>query len=166
MLAPSIQVHPSDVASVALTYGGFKPKQFPATPGIEAVGRVEQSGPGAGKFPKGTRVIALSWGTMHGEGTWQQYAVVPEAALVPVPDGVPEETAAQAIVNPGACMHAAMAPHSLVSRVSACMETRGCQSAEVAKRWMLAISWVTKADVLPARPVGLAVGQTSASTLS
>ena len=29
------QVHPSDVASVALVYGGFKPPSYPATPGIE-----------------------------------------------------------------------------------------------------------------------------------
>ena len=103
------QVHPSDVASVALTYGGFKPKQFPATPGGEGVGTVEQSGPGAGRYPKGTRVIAVPWGTMGGEGTWQQYVAVPEAALVSVPDGVPDETAAQAIVNPGV-------PHACVCR--------------------------------------------------
>ena len=62
---------------------------------------MEENGPGASKFPKGTRVVAVPWGTFHGEGTWQQYVVVPEAALIAVPDSVPDEAAWQFVVNPG-----------------------------------------------------------------
>lgn len=67
----------------------------------QAVGRVEENGPGASKFAKGTRVVAVPWGTFHGDGTWQQYTVVPEAALIAVPDSVSDEAACQFVVNPG-----------------------------------------------------------------
>lgn len=70
---------------------------------------MEENGSGSSKFPKGTRVVAVPWGTFEGNGTWQQYAVVPEAALIAVPDSVPDESAAQFLVNPGmhaACLHA------------------------------------------------------------
>ncbi len=64
------------------------------------VGRVEANGDGASKFSKGQRVISFNWGALKGNGTWQQYRVVPEKTLIAVPDSVSDTSAAQAIVNP------------------------------------------------------------------
>lgn len=46
------------------------------------VGAVEATGASATKFQKGQRVIAAGWGAIDGNGTWQQYKVVPESSLV------------------------------------------------------------------------------------
>ena len=64
------------------------------------VGRVEANGEGASKFSKGQRVISFNWGALKGNGTWQQYRVVPEKTLIAVADSVSDTSAAQAIVNP------------------------------------------------------------------
>ena len=64
------------------------------------VGRVEVNGEGASKFSRGQRVISFNWGALKGDGTWQQYRVVPEKTLIAVPDSVSDTSAAQAIVNP------------------------------------------------------------------
>ncbi len=116
---------------MSLTYGGFKPKAFPATPGLEAVGRVEQSGPGASKYAPGTRVVAVPWGTLDGEGTWQQYAVVPEAALLPVPDSLPDEAAAQFLINPGehSALHTTGLPLASCTRVTCAHCWKACMQA-------------------------------------
>ena len=39
---------------------------------------MEKSGPGAGKFQPGQRVVAAGWAA----GTWQDYIVQPEKSLV------------------------------------------------------------------------------------
>ncbi len=36
----------------------------------------------SGRIKVGTRVVAVPWRSMSGQGTWQQYTVVDEAALV------------------------------------------------------------------------------------
>ena len=91
------------------------------------LGVVEKNGPGASKFHPGQRVVSAAWGAATGNGTWQQYLAVPEQVLVsliaparflgdiesvrhdvqfllllqiPVPDSVPDEAAAQYLVNP------------------------------------------------------------------
>ena len=64
------------------------------------VGKVELNGPGASKFPVGQRVVATPWPIMAGNGTWQQYVVIRESVLYPVPDTVSDEAAAQFFVNP------------------------------------------------------------------
>ena len=64
------------------------------------VGTVDRLGDGATRFKEGQRVVAAPWSAKRGDGTWQQYAVVDETALIGVPDSVSDESAAQAIVNP------------------------------------------------------------------
>lgn len=82
-------------------YPGFAPEKLPAVPGLDGVGRVEKMGPGtSGRFKQGQRVVAVPWNTKTGNGSWQQYATVPEAALVAVPDELPDEAACQFTVNP------------------------------------------------------------------
>ncbi|KAK9845455.1 hypothetical protein WJX81_006838 [Elliptochloris bilobata] len=93
-------VNPSDVMCIAGHYEGFKPKSFPAVPGLEGVGRVVKNGPGATRFPEGTRVVGVPWPAEGGNGTWQQYVNVPEGHLLPVADAVSDEAAAQFLVNP------------------------------------------------------------------
>lgn len=55
---------------------------MPANPGLEGVGTVEVNGSGASKFAVGQRVVAFPWPVAGGNGTWQQYVCVSEAALV------------------------------------------------------------------------------------
>lgn len=94
-------VNPSDVFSVMGMYPGFAPKSFPAVPGTEGVGIIEALGPDAsGRLALGQRVVSFDWGTHEGNGSWQQYIVITEEKLVPVPDGVSDEAAAMALVNP------------------------------------------------------------------
>ncbi|PRW59002.1 NAD(P)-binding [Chlorella sorokiniana] len=93
--------NPADLFSVQGVYPGFKPDSLPAVPGLEGMGVVEKNGPGANKFKEGQRVTAAPFpSVVKGQGTWQQYLSVPEAALLPVPDNVSDEAAAQFFVNP------------------------------------------------------------------
>lgn len=48
----------------------------------------------------GQRVTATPFDTAKGQGTWQQYVVLPEEKLMAVPDSLSDETAAQFFVNP------------------------------------------------------------------
>ena len=80
-------------------YPGFAPASLPAVPGLDGTGVVEKCGAGASKFAAGARVVAAPWPTKSGSGTWQQYVVVPEAALVAVAEGVSDEDAAQFLVR-------------------------------------------------------------------
>jgi NADPH:quinone reductase-like Zn-dependent oxidoreductase len=59
------------------------------------MGEVAAVGEGVGHLSAGQRVIPLGV-----SGTWQEYLVAPAAQLVPVPDGVSDQTAAQFVVNP------------------------------------------------------------------
>ncbi|HMT21939.1 MAG TPA: zinc-dependent alcohol dehydrogenase family protein, partial [Promineifilum sp.] len=86
-------IHPSDLLTVSGEYGSLP--QLPATPGFEAVGRVEALGEGTRGPALGARVVPLSPG-----GTWRESTVVDAAMLVPVPDAVSDGAAAQFVVNP------------------------------------------------------------------
>ncbi|KAL4427108.1 hypothetical protein ABPG77_001112, partial [Micractinium sp. CCAP 211/92] len=99
-------VNPADLFSVQGVYPGFKPEKLPAVPGLDGMGVVEQNGPGASRFKPGQRVVATPFDTLTGQGTWQQYVVVPEEKLMAVPESLSDETASQFLVNPvwtGAC---------------------------------------------------------------
>ena len=48
------------------------------------VGVVEKNGPGAGRFSKGQRVVAVPWPAEVGDGTWQQYVAVDETVRAPL----------------------------------------------------------------------------------
>ena len=81
-------INPSDVMFVQGLYG-ITPK-LPSSAGFEAAGVVEEST----KFPAGTRVLFTSI------GTWKEYTCVPDAGLIPIPEGMSDEVACQAFVNP------------------------------------------------------------------
>ncbi|KXZ49547.1 hypothetical protein GPECTOR_20g401 [Gonium pectorale] len=83
-------------------YPGFKPKDFPATLGLEGAGAVAALGPDvSGRLAVGQRVVAVNWRpAASGNGTWQQYLVLREEDLVPIPDDLPDELACQALINP------------------------------------------------------------------
>lgn len=72
---------------------------LPATLGMEGAGAVEAVGEGVTEVKPGDRV---AW-AMH-IGSYAEYAVVPASRLVPVPDGVSDETAA-AIMLQGMTAH-------------------------------------------------------------
>lgn len=94
-------VNPADILGLRGVYPGFAPAQFPAVPGLEGMGVVEKLGAGCTKVSVGQRVTASQWSDKtEGRGTWQTYLTVPERQLVPVPDAVSDEAAAQFLVNP------------------------------------------------------------------
>ena len=86
-------INPSDLATVRGLYGSL-PK-LPATPGLEGMGEVAAVGDGVRHLRPGQRVIPLGV-----QGTWQEYILAASAQLIPVPDGVSDQTAAQFVVNP------------------------------------------------------------------
>jgi NADPH:quinone reductase len=67
---------------------------LPFTPGSEAAGVVEAVGDGVTLFKKGDRVVSSQM-----RGTYAEYAVAPQAALVSIPDGVTSQQAAAAILQ-------------------------------------------------------------------
>ena len=88
-------VNPSDLLYVQGRYG-LKPT-FPATPGFEGVGIVEQNGGGLlGRFRMGKRVALLS----SARGTWAEYTIASAKQVFPVPAEIPDEQAAMFFVNP------------------------------------------------------------------
>ncbi|HZS48609.1 MAG TPA: zinc-dependent alcohol dehydrogenase family protein [Blastocatellia bacterium] len=86
-------INPSDLLTIQGLYGALP--QLPATPGFEGVGIIETLGSGVEGFSVGQRVIPL--GT---PGTWQEYMIVRAKSMLPVPDPINNETAAQFVVNP------------------------------------------------------------------
>jgi NADPH:quinone reductase len=86
-------VNPSDLSLVRGRYGVLPP--LPATPGLEGVGVVEALGHGA-RGEIGRRVVPLG----VSPGSWAEHMLAPAAGLVPVPDAVGDEAAAQLVVNP------------------------------------------------------------------
>ncbi|HWJ65077.1 MAG TPA: zinc-binding dehydrogenase [Nocardioides sp.] len=86
-------IHNHDLWTVRGSYG-FKP-ELPARAGTEAVGVVEAVGEGVEHLAVGQRVA--SGGTF---GAWAEQFVARAGGLVPVPDGLPDEVAAQLVSMP------------------------------------------------------------------
>jgi NADPH2:quinone reductase len=86
-------IHNHDLWTARGSYG-FKP-EMPARAGTEAVGVVEELGEGVQGLEVGQRVA-----TGGSFGAWAELIVAPAAGLVPVPDGMPDEAAAQLISMP------------------------------------------------------------------
>lgn len=86
-------INPSDLLTVRGLYGAL-PK-LPATPGLEGMGEVAALGADVKHLKIGQRVIPLGV-----PGTWQEYIVAESTQLIPVPDKVNDQTAAQFVVNP------------------------------------------------------------------
>lgn len=86
-------VEASDLHTIRGRYG-FTP-EFPAVPGIESVGLIEELGSGAEGLTIGQRVM-----TIGVTGTWQEYVVADAEKVLPVPPGMSTSTAAQLLSNP------------------------------------------------------------------
>lgn len=86
-------IHNHDLWTVRGAYG-YKPV-LPAIGGSEAVGIVDAVGAGVDVTLVGKRVVAAG---VH--GTWAEQFIAPAASLVPVPDVITDEAAAQLIAMP------------------------------------------------------------------
>ena len=84
-------INPSDVMFVQGMYG-IRP-EIPGVGGFEAAGVIDKSGDGVA-MPAGMRVIFTAI------GVWQEYVVVPAKTVIPTPEGMTDEVACQAFVNP------------------------------------------------------------------
>ncbi|WP_019988633.1 zinc-dependent alcohol dehydrogenase family protein [Rudanella lutea] len=84
-------INPSDIMFVQNLYG-IRP-QLPSGAGFEGVGIVDKVGDGVSIQP-GTRV------GFSGVGAWSEYTIAHHRSLIPVPDAMPDEVAAQLFVNP------------------------------------------------------------------
>lgn len=90
ILAP---IHNHDLLTVKGLYG-YKPA-LPAIGGSEAVGIVDALGEGVQGVAVGQRIAVAG---MH--GTWAEYFLAPAQAILPLPDSVADEVAAQLIAMP------------------------------------------------------------------
>lgn len=86
-------IHNHDLWTVRGEYG-YKP-ELPARAGTEALSVVDALGEGATSIEVGQRVVTASV-----FGVWSEYVIAPAAALIPVPDAVADEAAAQVISMP------------------------------------------------------------------
>ena len=86
-------IHNHDLWTARGSYG-FKP-EMPARAGTEAVGVVEALGEGVDTLQVGQRVA-----TGGSFGAWAELIVAPAAGLVPVPEGISDEAAAQLVSMP------------------------------------------------------------------
>ena len=81
-------VNPVDWKLRSGMYKTFMPVTFPATPGREFSGVVEEIGAGVTNFTKGQKVFGTA------NGAYAEYVVVPAANVAPIPSGVTFEQAA------------------------------------------------------------------------
>ncbi len=86
-------MHNHDLWTIRGTYG-FKP-EMPALAGTEAMGLVDALGEGVSQLAVGQRVT--TGGTF---GVWAEYFVADAAGLIPVPDAISDESAAQLVSMP------------------------------------------------------------------
>lgn len=87
-------IHNHDLWTVRGNYG-YKPQLPGAIGGSEAVGVVDAVGEGTDASLLGRRVTAAG---VH--GSWAEYFLAPAAGIVPVPDTISDEAAAQLIAMP------------------------------------------------------------------
>ncbi|WP_433586526.1 zinc-binding dehydrogenase [Microbacterium hydrocarbonoxydans] len=86
-------IHNHDIWTIRGTYG-FKP-ELPAASGTEALGIVDALGEGVDALTVGQRVA--TGGTF---GAWAEYVVTSAAGLIPGPEALPDEAAAQLVSMP------------------------------------------------------------------
>ncbi|MFC9897179.1 zinc-binding dehydrogenase [Nocardia sp. NPDC127579] len=90
ILAP---IHNHDLATIRGVYG-YKP-ELPAIPGTEAVGRIDALGPGVTGLEVGQRVSVSG---IH--QAWAEFFLAKAGQVVPLPDAIGDETAAQLMAMP------------------------------------------------------------------
>lgn len=86
-------INPSDLLTVSGEYGRLP--RLPATPGLEGTGIIDALGSDVNGWQVGQRVVPLGI-----SGSWQEYALGNAQLLLPVPDGVSAQAAAQFLANP------------------------------------------------------------------
>lgn len=86
-------IHNHDLVTIKGQYGN-KP-DLPAKGGSEAVGTIDALGNEVKDFEKGQRVVVSGV-----QGTWAEYFVAPADSLIPIPDTIDDEMAAQLIAMP------------------------------------------------------------------
>ncbi|PTT35108.1 alcohol dehydrogenase, partial [Stenotrophomonas sp. HMWF022] len=86
-------IHNHDLLTVRGLYG-YKPT-LPATGGSEALGVIDALGEGVDGLQIGQRVAAAS---VH--GTWAEAFIAPARMVIPMPESIPDEMAAQLIAMP------------------------------------------------------------------
>lgn len=86
-------LHNHDLSIIRGEYG-YKPP-LPAVPGTEAVGRVDAVGEGVVNVKVGQRVSVAG-----ASATWAEFFLAKAAAVVPLPDAVPDEAACQLLAMP------------------------------------------------------------------
>ena len=91
-------VEASDLHTIRGRYG-FTP-EFPAVPGIESVGVIDELGSGTDGLTIGQRVV-----TIGVTGTWQDFVVADAERVLAVPAGMSTSTAAQILSNPLTAVH-------------------------------------------------------------
>lgn len=84
-------INPSDILFIRGTFG--RHPALPSTAGFEGAGIIDAVGDGVSMVP-GTRVVVKS------TGTWQQYQLVKPHEVIPIPDRLDIESAAQFAINP------------------------------------------------------------------
>lgn len=89
-------IHNHDLLTVSGDYG-FTP-ELPARAGTEATGIVESLGDGVTNLAVGQRVAGGSF------GAWAEKFIARAAGLIPVPDGLSDETAAQLVSMPASAL--------------------------------------------------------------
>ncbi len=89
-LAP---IHNHDLWTIRGQYG-YKPK-LPAIGGSEGLGVIDAVGEGVEGLAMGQRVTAAS-----GRGTWAEYFVASASMVIPMPEAIEDEVAAQLIAMP------------------------------------------------------------------
>lgn len=85
-------IHNHDLWTISGSYG-YKPA-LPAIGGSEAVGMIEAVGPGVDDALVGKRVVA------NGAGTWAEFFLAAAGGIVPVPEAIGDEAAAQLLSMP------------------------------------------------------------------
>lgn len=86
-------VNPSDLGVIGGTYGRLP--ELPAVPGREGVGEIFAVGSGVGAELLNKRVRMPV-----GLGSWQDFVIIEKEGLLFVPDGIVDEMAAMAFINP------------------------------------------------------------------
>ncbi len=86
-------IHNHDLWTARGTYG-FKP-ELPARAGTEAVAVIDALGEGVEGLELGQRVA-----TGGAFGAWAEFVVTPAQGLIPVPEALPDEAAAQLVAMP------------------------------------------------------------------
>lgn len=86
-------IHNHDLVTIKGEYGN-KP-ELPATGGSEAVGTIDALGKDVKGFKKDQRVVVSGV-----QGTWAEYFIAPAQGIIPIPDAIDDEMAAQLIAMP------------------------------------------------------------------